>query len=309
MKDIKNKMNGNRAMSYKLFFYVLPGLLIVFLFNYFPIWGWLYAFFQYKPGKSLFDCTFVGLKNFKALFSNPVMVNNLLRVLKNTFGIHLLSYLFSPLPMLFAIFLSELPSKRFKKVAQSLTTLPHFIGWVVVYTLFTSLLAPNGAINNLCIKLGILEKSVNFLASGEHVWIKQVLIQLWKSIGWDSVIYFAAIAGIDQELYEAAMMDGASKLQRIWYITLPNLLNTFFVLLIIKIGNFLNTGYEQYMIFENPMNKEAIEVLDLYVYNLGLGSGQISFSVAVGIMKSIVAFVLFFSANAISKKVRGESVF
>ena len=309
MKDIKNKLNGNRAMSYKLFFYVLPGLLIVFLFNYFPIWGWLYAFFQYKPGKSLFDCTFVGLKNFKALFSNPVMVNNLLRVLKNTFGIHLLSYLFSPLPMLFAIFLSELPSKRFKKVAQSLTTLPYFIGWVVVYTLFTSLLAPNGAINNLCIKLGILEKSVNFLASGEHVWIKQVLIQLWKSIGWDSVIYFAAIAGIDQELYEAAMMDGASKLQRIWYITLPNLLNTFFVLLIIKIGNFLNTGYEQYMIFENPMNKEAIEVLDLYVYNLGIGSGQISFSVAVGIMKSIVAFVLFFSANAISKKVRGESVF
>lgn len=303
------RINKKKGMSFKLFLCVLPGLILVFLFHYFPIWGWLFAFFQFKPGKSVFDCTFVGLQNFKMLFMNKVMVSNLLRVLKNTFGLQLLNYAFSPLPMIFAIFLSELPSKRFKKAVQTFTTLPHFIGWVIVYSLATALLAPNGVVNTLAIQFGWLDAPVNYLASGDHVWIKQALLMQWKSIGWSSIIYFAAIAGIDQQLYEAAMVDGATKWQRIWHITIPNLIPTYFTLLIISIGNFLNTGFEQYMIFCNPLNKDAIEVLDLYVYNLGIGSGQISFSVAVGIMKSIVAFVLFFSANAFSKKIRNESVF
>lgn len=303
------RINKKKGMSFKLFLCVLPGLILVFLFHYFPIWGWLFAFFQFKPGKSVFDCTFVGLQNFKMLFMNKVMVSNLLRVLKNTFGMQLLNYAFSPLPMIFAIFLSELPSKRFKKAVQTFTTLPHFIGWVIVYSLATALLAPNGVANTLAIQFGWLDAPVNYLASGDHVWIKQALLMQWKSIGWSSIIYFAAIAGIDQQLYEAAMVDGATKWQRIWHITIPNLIPTYFTLLIISIGNFLNTGFEQYMIFCNPLNKDAIEVLDLYVYNLGIGSGQISFSVAVGIMKSIVAFVLFFSANAFSKKIRNESVF
>lgn len=303
------RINKKKGMSFKLFLCVLPGLILVFLFHYFPIWGWLFAFFQFKPGKSVFDCTFVGLQNFKMLFMNKVMVSNLLRVLKNTFGLQLLNYAFSPLPMIFAIFLSELPSKRFKKAVQTFTTLPHFIGWVIVYSLATALLAPNGVVNTLAIQFGWLDAPVNYLASGGHVWIKQALLMQWKSIGWSSIIYFAAIAGIDQQLYEAAMVDGATKWQRIWHITIPNLIPTYFTLLIISIGNFLNTGFEQYMIFCNPLNKDAIEVLDLYVYNLGIGSGQISFSVAVGIMKSIVAFVLFFSANAFSKKIRNESVF
>lgn len=143
----------------------------------------------------------------------------------------------------------------------------------------------------------------------KHVWLIQVLLQQWKSLGWSSIIYFAAIAGLDQELFEAAMVDGAGRWKRIWYITIPQLIPTYFVLLIMSIGNFLNTGVDQYLAFGNALNKEHIEVLDLYVYNLGVGSGQISFSVAVGIMKSFVAFVLFFLANTISKKVRGTSVF
>lgn len=305
----KTKTKLKRKISIKLFLYVLPGLILVFLFNYFSIWGWLFAFFQYRPGKSVFDCEFVGWKNFTTLFGNQIMRENLFRVLKNTFGIHILGYLFTPLPMIFAIFLNEIKSVRFKKAVQTLTTLPHFIGWVVVYSLATTLFSPNGLINNIGIEWGLLEAPVNFLASDKHVWITQVLWQQWKGLGWSAIIYFAAIAGIDQELYEAAMVDGAGRLKRIWYITVPHLVPTYFTLLIMSIGNFLNTGYDQYLTFGNALNKDYIEVLDLYVYNLGLGSGQISYSVAVGIMKSFVAFALFAVANTFSKKVRGTSVF
>lgn len=302
-------MRKNKKVSIKLFLYVLPGLLVIFLFNYFSIWGWLYAFFQYKPGRSLFDCEFVGWDNFARLFGNKVMRGNLFRVLKNTFGIHLLGYLFTPLPMIFAIFLSELKSVKFKKIVQTITTLPHFISWVIVFSLASSLFSTNGLVNNVLLELGLIDTTINFLATDKHVWITQVLLQQWKGMGWSAIIYFAAIAGIDQELYEAAMVDGAGKLRRIWHITVPHLIPTYFVLLIMSIGNFLNTGYDQYLAFGNALNKDYIEVLDLYVYNLGLGSGQISYSVAVGIMKSGVAFALFGMANFLSKKVRGESVF
>ena len=303
------KSKRKKAISYKLFLYVLPCILIVFIFNYFSIWGWAYAFFNYKPGKSLLDCEFVGLEHFKFLFGNPVMRKNLFRVLKNTIGIHLIGYLFTPIPMFFAIFLSEMKSTRFKKIAQTVTTLPHFIGWVVVYSMATSIFGTNGLLNNLLIELDIIEEGVNYLASNNHVWLKQVLWQEWKGIGWGAVVYFAAIAGVDQELHEAAMIDGAGKMARIWYITVPHLIPTYFALLIMNIGKLLNSGVDQYLAFSNAINRDSLEVLDLYVYNLGLGNGQISFSVAVGIMKSAVAFVLFGLANGLSKKVRGESVF
>ncbi len=141
------------------------------------------------------------------------------------------------------------------------------------------------------------------------MWLTQVLLQTWKSMGWNAIVYFATLAGIDQSMFEAAAIDGAGRMQRIWHITLPHMIPTYFVLLVIGIGNFLNTGIDQYMAFGNALNKEFIEVLDLYVYNLGIGSGQISFSVAVGIMKSVVALILFSGANFASKKIRGTSVF
>lgn len=299
---------GGKKKDFKLFLYALPAIAIVFLFSYLPLWGWSFAFLQYKPGKNLFDCAFVGLDNFKQLFGNAVLRNNLLRVLRNTFGIHLLGYLFTPLPMLFAILLSEVKSKKFSKVVQTITTLPNFISWVILFSLATSIFGATGLINTLLKENGI-DFTVNILTTDKHVWITQVLLQQWKTLGWNAIVYFAAIAGLDQQINEAAMVDGAGRWQRIWYITIPQLIPTYFVLLIMSIGNFLNTGVDQFLAFGNSLNKEFIEVLDLYVYNLGIGSGQISFSVAVGIMKSLVAFALFALANGLSKKIRGESVF
>lgn len=301
--------NLKRQKSIKLLLYALPGILMVFIFSYLPLWGWSYAFFQYKPGKSLANCAFVGWDNFTQLFGNAVMRRNLFRVLGNTFGIHFLGYVFSPLPMLFAIFLSEMKSRRFQKLVQTVTTLPNFISWVIMFSLATSLIGNNGLINNLLMQLNIIDHPINILNSSEHVWLKQVLLQQWKNLGWSAIVYFASIAGIDQEMYEAAMVDGANRWQKIRYITIPQLIPTYFVLLIMSIGNFLNTGVDQYLAFGNALNKDYIEVLDLYVYNLGIGNGQISFSVAVGIMKSVVALVLFGTANFVSKKVRGTSVF
>lgn len=293
--------------SYKLFLYVLPCLIFIFIFKYLPLWGWSYAFFQYKPGRDLFKCAFVGLQNFTALFGNAIMRNNLLRVLRNTFGIQILNYLLMPVPMLFAIFLSEIKSTKFQKAVQTLTTLPHFISWVIMFSLATSLFGNSGVVNAVLKNFGA--EGINILTSDQHVWLIQSLLALWKSLGWSAIIYFAAITGLDQEVYEAAMVDGASRWQKIRYITIPLLIPTFFVLLIMGIGNFLNSGIDQFLAFGNAMNKEYIEVLDLYVYNLGIGNGQISFSVAVGMMKSVVAVVLFALANFASKKIRGTSVF
>lgn len=293
--------------SYKLFLYVLPCLIFIFIFKYLPLWGWSYAFFQYKPGRDLFKCAFVGLQNFTALFGNAVMRNNLLRVLRNTFGIQILNYLLMPVPMLFAIFLSEIKSTKVQKAVQTLTTLPHFISWVIMFSLATSLFGNSGVVNAVLKNFGA--EGINILTTDQHVWLIQSLLALWKSLGWSAIIYFAAITGLDQEVYEAAMVDGASRWQKIRYITIPLLIPTFFVLLIMGIGNFLNSGIDQFLAFGNAMNKEYIEVLDLYVYNLGIGNGQISFSVAVGMMKSVVAVVLFALANFASKKIRGTSVF
>lgn len=302
------KAHGRKWESYKLFLLVLPCLVIIVLFHYLPLWGWSYAFFQYKPGLPLSSCKFVGWDNFKALFGNAVMRNNLIRVIRNTFGIQVLNYLLMPIPMLFAIFLSEISSKRFQKVAQTLTTLPHFISWVIMFSLASSLFGSSGLVNSVIAKAGV-EQGINILTTDQHVWLIQALLNLWKTMGWNAIIYFAAISGLDQEVYEAAMVDGASRWQKIRYITIPMLIPTFFVLLIMNIGNFLNSGIDQFLAFGNALNKDWIEVLDLYVYNLGIGSGQISFSVAVGIMKSFVALVLFASANYASKKIRGTSVF
>lgn len=303
--NMKRKRKWN---DYKLFLFVLPGIVFTFLFAYLPLWGWGYAFIKYKPGKEILESTFVGFDHFKTLINNPLMQKNILRVMRNTFGIQGINYLLTPVPMLFAILLSEVRSKKFQKVVQTVTTLPHFISWVIMYSLALAIMGTNGALNSMLKELG-MEPVGNLLNSNKNVWLTQSLLLLWKELGWKSIVYFAAIAGLDQGIYEAAMVDGAGKWQRIRYITIPQLIPTYFVLLIMQIGSFLNNGVDQFLVFGNALNKEYIEVLDLYVYNIGIGSGLISYSVAIGMLKSIVAVVLFAGANYVSKKVRGSSVF
>ena len=299
------RINTKKLYSYKLFLMVFPFLVLVFLFSYFPLHGWAYAFYDYRPPFQLKDCEFVGLKWFTTLFSNASKRKQIFDVMLNTFAMSGLSILFSWLPMAFAILLSEIKCNWFKKVVQTLTTLPHFISWVLVYALAFSLFSSSGMVNNLCIRLGVYDTPVLYLQMTDHVWMMMWLLSTWKGTGWSAIMY---IAGIDQELYEAAYVDGAGRFRVIWHITIPSLLPTYFVLLMMNVANFLNNGVDQYYVFQNAFNKDKIQVLDLYVYNLGLGSGSYSLATAISIMKSIVSLTLLFTVNTLSKTLRGESI-
>ena len=290
--------------DYKLLYYALPFMIIVLLFNYVPIFGWIYAFFDYVPGVKLNDSEFVGLEYFKLIFTDA----NVWRSLTNTFIFAILGILFSPLPMFFAILLNEVKNGPVRKIVQTFTTLPNFISWVIIFSLAFTLFSSDGLITTMLLKIGIGTDGQNLLGDGKAVYIFQSLLGLWKGLGWSSIIYLAAIAGIDQEQYEAARVDGAGYFRCAIHITMPAMIGTFVVLFILNIGNFLNTGYEQYLLFKNSMTADNIEVLDLYAYRIGLENMDYSYGVAISIIKSIVSVVLVTFANLVAKKARGSAV-
>lgn len=306
----QKKVRLIKRPGFRLFLMTMPLLAMVFVFSYLPLEGWRYAFYSYKPGKALSDCEFVGFKYFTALLNNPVRRMDVLRVMKNTLGISGIGLLLSWLPMVFAVFLTQIPFRQYKRAVQTLTTLPHFISWVLVYSLAFSMFSiTDGFVNRVLLNMHLVEEPINFLAAPNHVWITQWAYGTYKGLGWSAVVYMASIAGIDQQMYEAARIDGAGRWHIIRHIEIPSLMPTYFVLLVMGIGNIMNNGMEQYYLFSNAMNKASIEVLDLYVYNQGIAGTQISFATAVGMLKSLVGVLLLTFANGLSKLVRGESIF
>ena len=305
MKFIKTARQKN---SLKDFLMILPFLLLIAVFSYYPLYGWVYAFFDYKPPFPLSWEKFVGFKWFVSMVENPVKVKKLVQVLTNTFAMSGLSLLFSWFPMIFAVFLNEIKSVPFKKFVQTVTTLPNFISWVLVYSIAFSVFNSTGAVNSVLMNMGIIDEPIMFLQSSSHVWFKQWLWLTWKNAGWAAIMYIAAITGIDESLMEAAKIDGASRMQCIWHITIPSILPTYFVLVMLSLANFLSNGMEQYFVFANSFNKAKIEVLDLYVYNLAMGSGGYSLSTAISILKTFVSIILLCGTNWVSKKIRGDSL-
>lgn len=305
MKRKKNKAPGR----YKLFLMALPFLILTFVFSYYPLYGWRYAFYDFKPGIPLSQSTFVGLEWFKSIVSNPTQTSEMIRVIRNTIAISGINILTSFFPVLFAVFLVEIKSNRYKKLVQVLTTIPNFISWVLVYSVaFTLFSVDGGFVNKILIHLGIIHSGINFLASDSHTWLNMTLWSMWKGLGWGAIMYLAAIAGIDQELYEAARVDGAGRFRMMWNITIPSILPTYFVLLMLSIASFLNNGMDQYFVFQNAINKNHIEVLDLYVYNIGITGASFSFATAVSMLKSVISVFLLFVANTMSKIFRGETI-
>lgn len=308
-KNVQILKKKKNAEGKKMFLYILPFLILSFAFSYFPLYGWVYAFFDYKPPLDLSQCDFVGFKWFKMLFTNPTQIKQLAKVMLNTFAISGLGLATSFLPVFFAILLNEIKVKWFKKTVQTLTTLPNFISWVMVFSAAFSLFSATGMVNSFFMDLGIITQPIKFLDSDSHTWLAMLLWSTWKGLGWGAIMYLAAIAGIDQELYEAARVDGAGRFRLMRHITLPALLPTFFVLAMLSIANFLNNGLDQYYVFQNSFNRQHIQVLDLYVYNIGIGGGQSpSLATAIGMLKSIVSITLLAGVNLVSKKVRGESI-
>lgn len=298
--------------KYKLFLMFLPFGAMAFIFCYLPLWGWRYAFFDYKVGGDLTMDNFVGFKWFTFLFQNGATRSDVVRVLRNTMAMSALGLITQWIPMAFAIFLCEIKNLTFRRFVQTFTTVPNFISWVLVYALALAIFSNDGFINTFAKSVGLLAENSdgkNWLMGDSHTWLKMWAWGTWKGVGWSAIIYISGIAGIDQQLYEAATVDGAGRFQKMWHVTVPGLLPTFFVLLLMAVAAVLSNGLDQYLVFANAQNKNHIEVLDLYVYNLGLGSGgSIPLSTVVGMFKSVISVLLLFGANAVSKTLRGESI-
>ena len=305
---MQKKIKRTRQRAIKKMMMIIPFMLLIAIFSYFPLFGWRYAFYDFKPPKPLSRCEFVGAKWFLSLVENETKFKQIGQVLINTFAMSGLGIITSWLPMVFAIFLNEIKNSKYKKCVQTLTTIPNFISWVLVYSLAFSLFSSTGMMNSFLLKMGIIEEPILFLQSNKHTWLTMWAWGTWKSLGWSAIMYMASIVGIDQEQYEAAKVDGATRFQLIRYVTIPNLFPTYFVLLIMTVANFLNNGMEQYFVFENAFNSDTIQVLDLYVYNLGMKSGNYSLATAVGILKSVVSISLLAIVNGLSKFFRGETI-
>ena len=301
---IKKRIVRSRLM---LTLYAMPFLAFIIMFSYVPLYGWSYAFYKVIPGVSLANSKYVGFYNFQYILKD---LRNIRQVLSNTFIFYGLNLLNSVVPVMLAILLSELPGKKYPKLVQTTTTLPNFISWVIVYSFAFNLFSNQGLLNNILVTLGVIEKpKIWFLQSPNAVYWFQNILSLWKSAGWSSIIYLAAITGIDTELFDAASVDGAGRINKIIHITLPGVAPTYAVLLLLSAGNMLNVGFDQYFLFKNPLTIKYIQVLDLYIYQVGLqGSVDYAYSTAIGVIKTFVSVIMLFTVNYISKKVRGSNL-
>lgn len=289
-----------------LYLMLFPAILFTVIFAYVPIWGIFTSFYDYNPGLGFSGSPFVGLKHFQRFFSEK----SVFLILRNTVAISFLNILFGTVfAILFAVLLNELPFVRFKKTVQTVSYLPHFVSFVVVSNIVQTLLATNGPINGLLVSLGVLEKPVVFFTIPEAFWWLVTAMNVWKEMGWSAIIYIAAIAGIDPSLYEAAMVDGAGRLRRIWHITLTEIRPTIVVLLVLAVPDLLNAGFDASYLLGNAMVSNFSEVLDTYIFRVGLQEGQYSYAAAVGLLRQAVGLVLILSANKFSKKVSEYSLF
>lgn len=280
---------------------VIPALILIFIFSYIPMYGILMAFQDYKIGRSFSSSPWVGFKHFEYFFNSPEFG----LVMRNTIVISLLKLLIGfPAPIVLALMLNEVRKMAFKRVVQTITYLPHFMSWVILGGLVSALLAvDNGSINMLLEKLNIIDKPINFLSLPQYFWGILVTTNVWKEIGFGSIVYLAAIAGVDPNTYEAASIDGASRFKQIYLITLPSIMPVISIFMILAIGNLLSAGFEDILILAaNPAIRDVSDVLDTYVVRVGIDNYRYSYATAVGVFKAVVSVGLLSLANFIARR-------
>ncbi|RTE11664.1 sugar ABC transporter permease [Paenibacillus whitsoniae] len=287
-------------------FYVLaaPGLLYFIIFHYAPMWGLVLAFKDYSPFRGVWDSPWVGLENFRTFFST----SDFYILLKNTLLISFLNlFIYFPFTILLSIMLHELRLQVFKRISQTIVYLPHFLSWVVIYGITISFFGPSGVINHY------LEQWMNtnalFLVSND--WFRPLIVlqSIWKDAGWGTIIFLAALAGINPELYEAAKVDGANRFHNIRHITLPGIKSTIVILLLLKLGSSLDSNFMQIFLMTNSLNLEVSNVFDLFVYHIGLEQFNYSFAITVGMFKSVASLILVLGANYAAKLLGEDGIF
>ena len=309
-KQRRKKFRDKLAAQKYLQIMILLGVLWMLIFNYLPMIGIVLAFKKYNIAKPMFESIisgqFVGLRYFKEFLQDE----NLMTVLKNTLGISFYKLLIGfPLPIIFALFLNELSGLKFKKFVQTVSYLPHFLSWVVLGGILISWLSDVGFVNEILMKFNLIHTPVNYLAKPGYFWAVAVISDIWKELGWSAIIYLAAIASIDQEMYEAATIDGAGRFAKMFSITLPCIKPTIAILFILAMGGILNSNFDQIFVLTNSLNQSASDVIDVYVYRVGIQNARFSYAIAVGLLKSIVALGLLLTANFMTKKLSDSAIF
>ncbi|MBP1996039.1 ABC transporter permease [Paenibacillus eucommiae] len=306
LQHAEKKRRYMNKTELQLLLTALPFFLLVLVFTYVPLLGWSMAFVNYIPGVPITESQFVGFKFFKMIFGYG---SDLPKAILNTLAMGFLNILVSPLPMILAILLNEVRRSKIKRFIQTSVTLPNFISMIIVYSVFFSFLSVDGGVmNELLLKIGIIKEPLNLLGNSSATWYFQTFVGVWKTIGWGAIIFLGAIASIDTQLYDAASVDGAGRFRQALHITVPGLMPTFSVLLLLGIGNLLTSNFEQIYVFHNALVHDKIETLDYYTYRIGLINFDFSLSTAIGMFKSVISLILLFSVNLIMKKVNGYSI-
>ncbi|MBO2943536.1 sugar ABC transporter permease [Paenibacillus sp. F411] len=300
-KPKKSSLITRFARQWDIQLMVLPALILVFIFSYIPMYGVLMAFQDYNIFGGMSESPWVGLKHFEMFFESPEFYT----VMRNTIVISLLKFLIGfPAPIILALMLNEIRSMAFKRVVQTVSYLPHFLSWVIVAGFVMSMLSTdNGSVNIFLQKLSFIEEPISFLSVPEYFWTILVTTGIWKEIGFGSIVYLAAIAGVDPHMYEAADMDGASKFRQIFTITLPSIMPVVIIFMILSIGNLLTAGFEDILLLGvNPVLREVSDVIDTYVYRIGIQNTRFSYATAVGLFKAVISVGLLTIANYIARR-------
>lgn len=304
---IRKKRPDNRFKTFlhkckqqkALLWMTVPFVIWVLIFKYLPIWGWTMAFQDFKPALKFSEQEWVGLKHFLFLFTDE----RFLGVLRNTLAQSLINLVLGFVTAIgLAVLINELTNMKFKRVVQTISYLPHFLSWVVAAALVSSVLSIDGIINEILMGLGVIDKEILWLGIGKYFWGILGSAETWKNVGWNSIIYLAAISMIDQEQYEAAKIDGASRIQRILHVTLPGMKPVIIVLLIMNIGYILEAGFEPQYLLGNGQNVEYSENIDVFVIKYGISMFNFSLATAAGMFKTVISFIFLVTANSLSKK-------
>lgn len=301
-KKVIKKIIGQKQLQLM----AIVGVIWMIIFNYVPMYGIVIAFKKYNIIHPISAAPWVGFKYFKQfLFEQQFW-----EVMKNTLSISFLKLIIGfPLPIIFALFLNELTSIKFKKIVQTISYLPHFLSWVILGGIMMTWLSDVGILNDILRGLHIIKEPITYLAEPKYFYSITVLSDIWKELGWSAIIYLAAIAGVDPEMYESAVIDGAGRFRKMISITLPSIKPTITILFILAVSGVLNSNFDQILVLRNSLNSSASDVIDVFVYRMGLQQGRFAYATAVGLFKSVIAFILLYSANAASRKLNDTSIF
>ncbi len=286
---------------------VLPGVIFMIIFGYLPIYGLIIAFKSFSVTDTISSAPWVGLENFKIAFTDKFFWEAVVNTLAISFIKLLIGFIS---PIILAIMIFELKDGKFKKIVQTISYLPHFLSWVVLGGMLISWLSTTGLLSTLLVNLGIMDQPRNFLVNPNNYWAIASLSEVWKSVGWGTILYLATMAGIDPSYYEAAKMDGATKLQQIWHVTLPNMKFIIILMFILAVGGILDSNLDQTLVLINPLNSSKAEVINSYVFKIGLAQGDFSYATAVGLAISVISLLLVLITHAVTKRLNdNKSVF